>query len=279
MRCGEIRDKLGPYVDDEVSPAVRSAIAAHVCECNHCRGEIERLQDLGERIKAGGPGGPPQALWGRIEARLLEGPEPQRAGRVARGRRILAMAACVMLAVGSGYLLLTQGVGSRVEAATVDFSVLLDGLSVDPEAAFREFVNLHRGRPVAAGQALRHASQLNFGMPSELPGGFVLETAFALQIGEAPAAAATYRRGTEFIGTVFHRAIHIEDYGTHRDHPCVIGEHRGHQVQVGEWRLVHVTDATTCHCVLSRLDDTTELPPVLRAVAPGFQPRTDHSHP
>lgn len=279
MCCDEMREKLGPYVDGEGSPEARAAIEAHLCTCQHCRCEVGRLQDLGARIRNGGPVCVPPALWGRIEAELGETARPRRIPRLLRLRPVLTAAACLLLTVGGGYFLLTQGLGTRADAATVNFSVLLDGLSVDAEAAFRQFVQLYRGRPVSASQARRHASQLNFDLPSNLPGGFELEGAFALQIGEAPAAAATYRRGSEFIGTIFHRAIHPEDYGTHRDRPCVVGEHRGHQVQVGGWRLVHVTDATTCHCVLSRLDETQELPPILQALAPAIQPGAGDSRP
>ena len=33
-------------------------------------------------------------------------------------------------------------------------------------------------------------------------------------------------------------------------------------------QAAHLTDPTTCHCVLSKLSDTTGLPEVLAAVAP-----------
>ncbi len=268
MCCDEMREMLGPYVDGEVSPETHAAIEAHVCTCQDCRCEVGRLQELGDQINAGSAVCVPPTLWGRIEERLGATPTRRRIARFIRLRSIIAAAACLVLAVGAGYLVLNYGLGSRAEAATVNFSTLLDGLSVDAEAAFRQFVSQYRGRRVSADEARQHARQLDFAIPPKLPGGFDLEEAFALQIGDAPAAAAIYRRDGEFVGTIFHRAIHPEDYGTHRDHPCVVGEHRGHRVDVGEWRLIHVTDATTCHCVLSRLDERTTLPPILNAVAP-----------
>ncbi|GMU82521.1 MAG: zf-HC2 domain-containing protein [Phycisphaerales bacterium] len=276
--CEEMREVLGPYVDGEGSPETRATIEAHVCTCKDCHCEVTRIRELGARIEAGGSVCVPSALWERIESRLAEAPKLVRVSHWLRLRSVVAAAACLLLAVGGGYFMLTQGLSTRAEAATVNFSALLDGLSVDAEKAFREFVQLYRGRRVTAAEARRHASQLNFEIPATLPGGFQLDEAFALKIGDAPAAAATYRRSGEFVGTIFHRAIHPEDYGTHRDHPCVIGEHRGHRVEVGEWRLVHVTDATTCHCVLSRLGETEELPEILRAVAPDAK-SVDHSHP
>lgn len=265
--CDEMREWLGPYVDGEGSPETRAAIEAHVCTCAECRCEVEGLRELGNHIAVGSPTCVPPALWSRIESQLGAAPPRRRLVRFLRLRSILAAAACLVLAVG-GHFAILQGLSTRAEAAPVNFSMLLDGLSVDAEKAFRQFVELYRGRRVSAVDARQHAPQLNFAVPQKLPGGFELEEAFALQIGDAPAAAAIYRRNGEFVGTIFHRAIHPEDYGTYRDHPCVVGEHRGHRVEVGEWRLIHVTDATTCHCVLSRLDEKTELPPILDAVAP-----------
>ena len=51
----------------------------------------------------------------------------------------------------------------------------------------------------------------------------------------------------------------------------VIGHHRGHAVKVGDWKLVHLTDPSTCHCVLSRLDEATEIPAIMSAISPGLQ--------
>lgn len=282
MRCDEVRELLGPYVDSELDAESRAVVDTHVCSCDSCQCEIRDIRALGDRIKSCGCGcgTVPPALWDRIANHVSPAPTPRARGLFLRLRPFAAAAACLLVAVG-GLWLLSGGPGliSTAQAAPVDFSVLLNGLSVDAEKAFRQFVDLYKGRRVSASEARQHAPQLNFAVPEDLPGGFALHEAFALRIGDAPAAAAIYRRDSEFIGTIFHRAIHPEDYGTYRDHPCVVGEHRGHRVDVGEWRLVHVTDATTCHCVLSRLDESKELPAILRAVAPDFQAGTDHSHP
>ncbi|MCH8912939.1 MAG: hypothetical protein IIA33_05155, partial [Planctomycetes bacterium] len=53
---------------------------------------------------------------------------------------------------------------------------------------------------------------------------------------------------------------------------------------VGDWKLVHLTSPTTCHCVLSRLDAATELPAVMQQLAPqsfgadGKDAGTNHDH-
>jgi hypothetical protein len=57
-------------------------------------------------------------------------------------------------------------------------------------------------------------------------------------------------------------------------------QHRRHKVPVGEWSLVHLADPATCHCVLSRLDESTDLPAVIAAIAPcaDFSAPHDHHH-
>ena len=127
-------------------------------------------------------------------------------------------------------------------------------------------------------QAKRYAPELNFDLPVGLPGGFRLETVYLLRFGDQPGVAATYGRSDEFLGVVFHAPVRQENFGMHKDYPCVIGKHRGHKVSVGEWRLVHLTDPTTCHCVLSRLNEYDELPPVMAAVAPRLPGSSTHRH-
>lgn len=270
MDCDPTRELLGPYLDGEIEAQARATIDAHLGACQACRRETAALRELARRIEAGGHLGAAPALWERIAARL-DSPNVPRSRKFGLSLRpISAAAACILLAVGGGYWALS--LAAKAEAAPVNFAVLLDGLALDAEQAFRQFVGLYQGRAVSAAEALRSAQALDFDLPPRLPGGFELREAFSLRIGDSPAAAAIYRRDSEFLGAVFHRAIHPEDYGTHLDHPCVVGEHRGHRVAVGAWRLIHVTDATTCHCILSRLDENTELPPIIHAVAPAPPP-------
>ncbi len=280
MRCDEIHEQFGAYLDGEASPQTRQAVEAHLAGCAACQRELHKLRALVTPIAPGPDAAVPPQLWDAIAARLDRRQPPRRAALLVRLRPLAAIAACVLLVAGIGYVVLSGSVdfASRAEAATVRFDVLLDGLPVDPSQAFERFIALYHGRPVSAEMARQHAPDLNFALPRTLPDGFELKECFALRIGGAPAVAARYERNGELLGAIFHRAIHPEDYGTHKDHPCVIGQHRGHAVEVGEWHLVHLTDPTTCHCVLSRLDQRTELPAVLGAVAPASGP-TDHDCP
>ncbi|MCK6485901.1 MAG: hypothetical protein L6R00_17375 [Phycisphaerae bacterium] len=184
--------------------------------------------------------------------------------------RRYALAASLLIAVGLGaWAFFSFGDGASVaRASTVDFGMLLDALPHDPVAAFERFLSHYHARQVQPAEAKRASSQLDFDIPESLPGGFHLKAAYTLRFGDESGAAAKYTRNGEFLGAIFHRPVHREDFGTHKDYECVIGKHRGHAVAVGDWKLVHLTDATTCHCVLSRLDEQEDLPAIMSAVAP-----------
>jgi hypothetical protein len=182
------------------------------------------------------------------------------------------VAAAIIFVLGIGLLALifTDGTANRAEASPINYGMLLDGLPLDAHKAFREFLVFYGGKPITPFEAKRYAAGLNFEVPGTLPGGFVLRTVYALRFGDEPGVAARYERGEELLATVFHAPVVPESYGTHKDLPCVIGQHRGRKVEVGPWKLIHLTDPTTCHCVLSRLDEDTELPAVMAAVAPNL---------
>ncbi|MGE0481847.1 MAG: zf-HC2 domain-containing protein [Phycisphaerae bacterium] len=289
-RCALGRDRLGLFLDGELPPAARAEIAEHAASCPDCARELYELQTFAARLADEAlPAAAPStdAVWTAISQQLAANARGGAAGRrnsrrssaVRRWRSALGLAAAVVLALSALWLANRASLDGAADAqAAVDYGTLLNGVALDPGAAFGRFVRQYHGRATSP-RALRfHAPRLRFAVPAELPGGFRLESAYALRIGDEPAAAASYRSGGEFLAAIFHRPVLPEDYGTHKDHPCVVGAHRGHRVQVGDWRLVHLTDATTCHCVLSRLDEQHELPAVLAALAPDFTESVEHEH-
>lgn len=283
MNCHLARESLGAYVDGELPVEARATIDAHLAGCPACTSELEFIRSVTASLAESTAIQVPTQLWSEIERRL-DRPvqrEPIPRNRFVRVRRY-ALAASVLIAAGLGaWALLPLGDGASVaRASTVDFSVLLDALPKDAVAAFEKFLNRYNARPVLASEAKSSVPQLDFEIPALLPGGFRLERAYTLRFGDETGAAARYSRNGEFLGAIFHRPVHREEFGTHKDYECVIGQHRGHAVTVGDWKLVHVTDATTCHCVLSKLEDRSELPAVLKAVAPRSMPQSNsEGHP
>lgn len=307
MTCNEVQTQIGLYVDGELSDRDRAAVDAHVAECGACRRELFDLKNLEAALAGGKALDVPGTLWASIAARLEAGaaqsasgqrsdepaaPSPAAGAALHRPRRSVgsrlrsgpwSLAALLALAVGLGFFAATW-TGSAARAEGVNFSVLLDSLPLDAEKAFRKFLVLYRGEIATPVEAKRYAPGLRFALPETLPGGFRLQEVYTLKFGNHPGVAATYDRNGEFLGAIFHPPVQREDFGTHRDYECVVGKHRGHKVEVGQWKLVHLTDPTTCHCVLSRLDENTELPPIMAAVAPnlpesGATHDHDHDHP
>lgn len=279
MACEEIKERLGVYFDGEVPPEDDARIRKHLAVCAACSAEIDDLRMFSESLAAEGEIEIPEELWPSIERRLDApgrhiGKRPFWL-RFPIGVRFATAAAIVLVAGAIGFGLFSWD--RAASASEINFSVLLDGLPFDVDDAFRRFVEQHKGRKSTVEQAREFASGLNFAVPLELPTGFRLKDLYILRIGSQPGVAARYDRQGEFLAAIFHPPVRKEDFGSHKDYECVVGQHRGHAVSIDGWTMVHVTDPTTCHCVLSRLGQS-ELPPILRAVAPDLVGTANHTH-
>ncbi len=271
MCCEEHKNQIGHFLDDELSPDARAEFAAHLETCSACSRELADLQELTSAIRKSSLADVPSALWDAIDDRLganvgSHARRPAPGNGLLRSRR-WALAASLAFVAGLGAFGLSL-MDSTVSASTINFGVLLDGLPLDAQRAFQKFVTFYDGKPGSARDAKKFASSLDFETPTTLPGGFNLDSVYLLQIGNRPGVAASYTRNGEFLATIFHAPVTSENFGTHKDYPCVVGKHRGHKVEVGSWKMVHLTDPTTCHCLLSQLSEADELPAVMSAIAP-----------
>jgi len=285
MCCEEIERQLGRYIDNELSAAEREQVDTHLAYCSSCRVELDELRETVSGLSVRSDVSVPDSLWPSIQRRLHP---TAPSGSAARPIRLLrrrlapwAIAAGVVLAVGLGMFGLST-LDTTAQASSVDFRALLDALPLDAHKAFSKFLLRYDAKPTTPVAAKRIAPDLNFDTPSVLPGGFKLTGVYELRIGSSKAIAASYDRNGEFLAAVFHRPMKHENFGKHQNYQCMIGKHCGHKVQVGEWKLVHLTDPTTCHCLLSRLDERTEIPAVMAAIAPKSAETpagTPHAHP
>lgn len=265
MNCFEVRELLGSYVEGAVADDVRAAVEVHLPVCATCRAELATHSELAKALARAPELPDADALWSAIEPRLSMTPP---AAESSLSLRRVALAASLVFAIGVGVLALVLfgHAATPAEASPVDFGVLLDALDTDAETAFSAFLARYHATAITAADAHHLAPDLSFALPPTLAGGFSRRSVHALRFGDTPGIAAAYVRHDDFLAVIFHRPVQQEDYGSHQDYPCVIGHHRGHMVEKGPWRLIHVTDPQTCHCILSRLDPVTELPPIIAEV-------------
>lgn len=282
MDCEQANELMGAFVDGELTISDADALEAHLADCACCQQELSAHRQIASKLSVRAAVSVPDALWPAIERRMSDARNAgskSHAPRYAWTRRQpLAWAAVLFMAAGVGLYGLVW-TGAPAIAAPVNFRVLLDALPLDAPKAMRKFLVLYGAKESSPVEAMRFAPNLNFHLPEVLPCGYRLDTVYTLRFGEQPGVAAKYVRGDQFLAVIFHRPVEREDFGTHRDRPCVVGQHRGHSVQVGRWNLVHLRDATMCHCILSTLDEESELPGVMAAVAPGTRNAPTHPQP
>lgn len=284
MDCETAKHQLGLYLDRALAPEDRTSLDAHLADCGSCANELAGMTEMVSALVPGSQVQVPERIWPAIEAGLdRANREAARPFPIRLLRLRPAMAASILFVVGAGLLTASRvGGGNEAAAATLDYSVLLDALPLDANRAFQRFLTRYGAQRITPVEAKRRAGGLNFNLPEALPGGFELQEVFALRFGRHLGIAARYSRNGELLGAIFHPPVESEAFGTHRDYACVIGKHRGHQVTVGEWKLVHVTDPTTCHCILSKLDHATELPAIIQGLVPEVSPegagQHDHHH-
>jgi anti-sigma factor RsiW len=106
-------DRLSEYLDDELSPAERGALEAHLGGCEECTATLEGLRRVTVRARALGDRPPARDLWPAIAASLVEPKEL----RFRSPRRLsvpvpaLAAAAVAFLVIGASMVWLLRSPG------------------------------------------------------------------------------------------------------------------------------------------------------------------------
>jgi anti-sigma factor RsiW len=70
MQCESNRELLGAYLDQELDPAERRDVAAHLAMCTHCGAATEEIGSVSRQLAAMGRERPPSELRSRILAAL-----------------------------------------------------------------------------------------------------------------------------------------------------------------------------------------------------------------
>ncbi len=112
MDCGEVRDLLHVYIDDELPPDEHRAMDEHLRQCPECARALADLQSLRQRIRRAGTYPLPSGLEQRLRAAI--GVQPAFAPRPFWQRAALLAATHIAALVLGG--LIAAGVFMRSEA-------------------------------------------------------------------------------------------------------------------------------------------------------------------
>jgi tetratricopeptide (TPR) repeat protein len=130
--------RLSDYLDDELEPAERAQVTAHLETCSECATVLQELQSVVARAQTL-PSAPPRAnLWPAIEARLARRSPFARIGdwasqRVSFTVPQLAAAALALMVLSGGLVWVSQYGGRTTSLPPVDAHGVLPAAFANPQ--------------------------------------------------------------------------------------------------------------------------------------------------
>lgn len=273
MTCDEVQSVLGAWADAELAPDLAESVRAHVAHCDRCAQEARALTSLTSRLATLTAVTAPPQLWTAIESRLADGDVPVRskheagARRPVYRRRFFAVAAAFLALVSTGVILWNEGVlGGRAVAAGIDFRPLLEQADGDIGAGIDALVRAHGGRSITRKEA-EQIMTVRIHPPAVLPAGMKLAGMYLLKMGTRHRSLAFHFTGPRGQLLLLQCPAGVrKNYGNEECLPCKLNAGANHAVHVGPLRLLHRDSDKLCMCIVSTLDETTDLPAVLDAI-------------
>jgi hypothetical protein len=280
MDCEKAKLRLGELLDGELAGDVRKSVEAHLDQCAGCRAELDSMRSMVSRL---GPwedvAVPVDSIWSGVERRLGPARGPRLASKEIGPRtaamrllrwRPLAAAAVIVLAVGLGWLLWSSPWQSTASAAMIDFRPILERSDGDLGKGLEDLIAVYGGRPTSLEEA---ASQMRIRVhaPATLPGDLRLASTHFVNVGRSHRALAFYFVGQGGQLLILQCPAHVvQQFGDRECLPCQVGTRQGMVVREGPYRLMHFKSENVCVCVLSTLDEASDLPAALNAVQIDF---------
>ena len=138
LECSEVRDLIHAYVDGELSPDEREAVASHLGGCEACSRELASLERLRRLIAAAGTYPPPSDLADRVRGAIgpaVDAEEPSRRRWLALAASHVAAAAAAGAAVAWVLGRKDREAGLVAEAVAVHVRSTLAGAPVEVASA------------------------------------------------------------------------------------------------------------------------------------------------
>ena len=261
-----LRERLGPWIDGELSPqdaaeveiAVRMdpALAAEAEELRALMGRIARIPPLPLRV-------PP---WSQLESKLEQpvNTAPRTGtsviGWIRRHSRLVAAACIGLVLIG----VLSVGLIERNSyAGTVDFEPLLKAQDSTLDTSLTNFLISVGAEPVD----VPPAALLRFDPLGPQTQDRRLVKTYRFMVADKPAFCFVYQdSGPGMVIIQCPPDIKKLHGKYHCDHAYAMGSHREHMVEMGTWRLAHLERPGFCVCVFSTLHPKTELPVLVSAL-------------
>jgi tetratricopeptide (TPR) repeat protein len=131
-------DRLSEYIDDELTPAERAQLEAHLTACRECTGTLDELREVVTRAGSLAPRPPAADLWPGIAPRLERlatvAPFPPRTAsrRFSFTMPQLVAAGLALMVMSGGSVWVLQHGGTATDAPPVAAFALRDDPAVAP---------------------------------------------------------------------------------------------------------------------------------------------------
>jgi hypothetical protein len=235
MNCTQVQEQLSDYFDGELPPKGHRAVAEHLQRCSRCAAELAAFGELSSMAKQLTQPEMPE-LWTALEQQLdaESGMAPRTApasdplcatergtrpngNRLRRHRRLLGLAALLLIGVGIGSLAIHEAHRrGREREMAAKFHQYLDAFDQDPERAHQILLASYPARqvdPNEPARELRHRPAV-----SKLPPGYRLQTTYLVDMPCCQCVHALCRRADgSLLAVIEHDASQAVSYG---NRPC-----------------------------------------------------------
>lgn len=133
MNCRDVEKWLSAFMDGELAPARKDAVASHLNACEACRSRLAEWEAVWRALDALPAAAPSPAFRSRLAARLHE-TRPAASGRLERFLIPVSAAAVALLGFWIGYIAGGRQAASARFAESAD-AVYLDSFSSVPTAS------------------------------------------------------------------------------------------------------------------------------------------------
>ncbi|MCC7290736.1 MAG: zf-HC2 domain-containing protein [Phycisphaerales bacterium] len=283
MNCQETTEHLAALIDGELEAPTLRDVEAHLAGCAACRGDLDSTRALVSAIADPAAVAAPPQVWTVIRNRLdhesgggfnaarwnevpgVEHPHPQvesSRGFTRRQWGVFAAAAGLVFMLGVGAFLMR----GEAQAAGIDFRPILEQADGDIEAGIAALIAAHGGRAITLEEAQRLMT-VRIHPPAKLPAEMTLKGMYLLKMGEKHRSLAFHLAGPRGHLLLLQCPAGVRrDYGNQECLPCKLGAGSDHALRVGALRLMHRDSANVCMCIVSTLDEQSDLPAVLDAI-------------